>query len=58
MAQEISKNTFKKRLTTMLAVDFRRMFTSPLYYIMVGISVVIPILILVMTSMMDGMVQQ
>ena len=56
MAQEISKNTFKKRLTTMLAVDFRRMFTSPLYYIMVGISVVIPILILVMTSMMDGMV--
>ena len=58
MAQEISKNTLKKRLTTMLAVDFRRMFTSPLYYIMVGISVVIPILILVMTSMMDGMVQQ
>lgn len=48
------KNTFKKRFISMLRVDFRRMFTSPIFYIMVGISFVMPILILVMTTMMDG----
>ena len=36
----------------MLKVDFRRMFTTPLFYIMLGISLVVPILILVMTTMM------
>jgi len=45
---------FKKRLKSMLKVDFRRMFTMPFYYIMVGIAAVIPILILVMTTMMAG----
>ena len=50
------RNTFKKRLTTMLKVDFRRMFTSPFAYIMLGISLVMPVLILVMTTMMDGTV--
>ena len=40
----------------MLKVDFRRMFTMPLLYIMVGICLIIPILILVMTTMMDGSV--
>lgn len=40
----------------MLAVDFRRMFTMPLIYIMVGCCLVMPILILVMTTMMDGSV--
>lgn len=54
MIANFEKNSFKKRLKSMLAVDFRRMFKSPLYYIMVGISFVIPILILVMTKMMDG----
>ena len=47
---------FGKRLRTMLHVDFRRMFTQPLLYIMVGSCLVIPILILVMTTMMDGSV--
>lgn len=42
---------FMKKLKTMLKVDFRRMFTQPLYYIMLGVSVVVPILILVMTTM-------
>ncbi len=46
----------KNRLRTMLAVDFRRMFTTRLLYIMVGISLVMPVLILVMTTMMDGSV--
>ena len=49
-------NSFGKRLKSMLKVDFRRMFTMPLLYIMVGICLVIPILILVMTTMMDGSV--
>ena len=56
MSVKFENNTFKKRIKTMLGVDFRRMFTSPLYYIMVGVSLVIPILILVMTSMMEGSV--
>ncbi|MBQ8238033.1 MAG: ABC transporter permease [Oscillospiraceae bacterium] len=47
---------FGKRLRTMLHVDFRRMFTQPLLYIMAGSCLVIPILILVMTTMMDGSV--
>ena len=51
---KFEKNTFKKRITSILGVDFRRMFTSPLFYIMIGVSLVVPILILVMTSMMDG----
>ena len=45
-----------KRLKTMLHVDFRRMFTQPLFWIMVGTCLVMPILILVMTTMMDGSV--
>lgn len=49
-------NSFGKRLKSMLKVDFRRMFTMPLIYIMTGICLVIPILILVMTTMMDGTV--
>lgn len=49
-------NGFGKRLKSMLKVDFRRMFTMPLFYIMVGVCFVIPILILVMTTMMDGTV--
>ena len=51
-----TKYNFVNRLKTMLRVDTRRMLTTPLFYIMIGISVVMPILILVMTSMMDGMV--
>ena len=56
MAEKFDKNSFKKRLSTMLGVDFRRMFTSPLFYLMIGISLVIPILILVMVTMMEGSV--
>ena len=54
MVVNFNKNTFKKRIKSMLGVDFRRMFTSPLFYIMIGTSFVIPILILVMTKMMAG----
>ena len=56
MEKTFERNPFSKRLNSMLKVDTRRLFISPFFYIMVGISFVIPILILVMTSMMDGMV--
>ena len=49
-------NSFGRRLCAMLKVDFRRMFTSRLFYIITGTCLVIPILILVMTTMMDGSV--
>jgi len=48
------RNSFGKRIKTMLKVDFRRMFTMRLVYIMAGICFVMPVLILVMTTMMDG----
>ncbi len=51
---EKTKNTFSKRVNSMLMVDLRRMFTSSLIYIFLGIAFVMPILILVMTTMMDG----
>ncbi len=56
MQKKFPKNTFRGRFGSMLSVDSRRMFTTPLFYIMLGISVAVPILILVMTTMMDGSV--
>lgn len=56
MEMKFSHNSFGKRLKSMLKVDFRRMFTMRLIYIMVGACFVMPILILVMTTMMDGSV--
>ncbi len=46
---------FSQRLSSMLKVDFRRMFQSPLVYIMLGISFIMPVLILIMTTFMGGM---
>ena len=51
-----TKYAFGKRLRRMLMVDFRRAFTTPLVYIVVGACLVMPVLILVMTTMMDGSV--
>lgn len=48
--------SFDIRMKSMMKADFRRMFTSKLFYIMMGIALVMPILILVMTTMMDGSV--
>lgn len=53
---QFEKQTLKKKTLSMLKIDFRRMFTQPLFYIMAGISFVIPILILIMTTLMDGSV--
>lgn len=48
---QFESNGFGKRLKSMCKVDFRRMFTMPLYYILLGVCLVMPILILVMTTM-------
>ena len=54
MEMKFETQTFGKRLKSMICVDFRRMFTMPLVYIMLGVCFVMPILILVMTSTMSG----
>lgn len=54
MQATFEKFNFSKRLTTMFNVDFKRMFTMPLVYIMAGVCFALPILILVMTSTMGG----
>ncbi len=54
MEKKFDKNTFGKRMSSMLRVDSRRMFMTPLFYIILGIVVAMPILILVMTGMMEG----
>ena len=56
MEMKFEKTSFGKRLKGMLKVDFRRMFTMPLLYILVGSCLVMPVLILVMTTMMEGSV--
>lgn len=56
MKAKFENQSFGKRLKSMLKVDFRRLFTTKLFYLMFGASIVIPILVLVMTTMMDGTV--
>lgn len=56
MEKKFETNSFSKRAKSMLKVDTRRLLLSPFFYIMVGIAFVVPILILVMTTMMDGTV--
>ena len=53
---EFQKFSFSKGLTSMVKLDFRRMFTMPFFYILGGIALLMPILILVMTTLMDGTV--
>lgn len=45
-----------KRIRSMIKVDFRRMFKSKLFYILIACALVMPILMTVMMSMMDGSV--
>lgn len=54
MAAKFEHNTFGKRLKSMLKVDFRRMFTMRLFYIIAGSCLIAPILILVMTTLLGG----
>ena len=50
------KNSFSQRLGSMLKVDFRRMLKSKLFYILIASALVMPILMTVMMTMMDGSV--
>ena len=50
------KTSFLQRLGSMLKVDFRRMFKSKLFYILIASALVMPILMTVMMTMMDGSV--
>lgn len=54
MEATFEKISFSKKLKTLLKVDFKRMFTMPLVYIMAGVCFALPILILVMTTIMGG----
>ena len=47
---------FGQRMKSMLRVDFRRMFKSRLFYILIASALVMPILMTVMMAMMDGSV--
>ncbi len=50
------KNTFAKRMKSMLRVDFKRMFKSKLFYILTACALIIPLIMTVMMTMMDGSV--
>lgn len=50
----VKHTAFINRLKSMLKVDARRMFTAPTVWIMFGISLALPVLILVMTSFIGG----
>ena len=50
------KFSFGKRMKSMLKVDFKRMFKSRVFYILIACALVMPILMTVMMSMMDGSV--
>lgn len=54
METQFEKSTMKKRFLSMLKVDATRMVTMPLVYIMAGISFLLPILILVMTTLVGA----
>lgn len=54
MEMTFEKQKSLKKIKSMLKVDFKRMFTMPLVYIMAGVCFLMPILILVMTTMMGG----
>ena len=47
-------HSFAERLSSMMKVDARRMFTGSLFWICLGCAFAIPILVLVMTSMVGG----
>jgi len=54
MQTQFKKISFLDRVKSMLEVDFKRMFKTPLVYIMAGVCLVIPILILVMTTLLPS----
>ena len=53
---KFEKIGFGKRAGSMLKVDFRRMLKSKLFYILIACALILPILMTVRMSMMDGSV--
>ena len=53
---KFEKVSFAGRVKSMLKVDFRRMFKSKLFYILIACALALPIVMTVMMSMMDGSV--
>ena len=53
---EFAAPTFADRMKTMLKVDFRRAMKSRVFYILVACALLMPVLMTVMMSMMDGSV--
>ena len=51
---KFEKVGFAGRVKSMLKVDFRRMFKSKLFYILIACALIMPILMTVMMTMMDG----
>ena len=51
---KFEENSFGKRIKSMVRVDFRRMFRSKLFYIMIACALLVPIVMTVMLTMMDG----
>ncbi len=58
MTQELKFQPVKGQTKSMLKVDLRRMRKSKLFYILIACALVIPILITVMMTMMDGTVSE
>ncbi len=54
----MEKISFATQLKSMLKVDFRRMFKTRTFYILIICALVMPILMTVMTSKMDGAVSR
>ena len=55
-AVKFEKVSFTVRVKSILKVDFKRMFKSKLFYILLACALVVPILMTVMMTMMDGSV--
>ena len=51
---KFEQRSFLGRMKSMLKVDFRRMFRSKLFYIMIACALLVPIIMTVMLTMMDG----
>ena len=51
---KFEEKSFAERVKSMLKVDFRRMFKSRLFYILVACALFVPIVMNVMLTMMDG----
>lgn len=55
-AVKFKSRSSSRQIKSMLRVDFRRMLKSKLFYILIALALVIPIVMTVMLTMMDGTV--